>query len=200
MITLTPDTWLISDTHWKHENIIAFCNRPADCDALMVVNWHRLVQPTDEILHLGDLALGVGRGWGVYEILLATLTGKKFLLKGNHDKNRAAFYRSVGFELLDSSALHLASTVDSTIKRTRVLRQTVLGRRLALSHVPLRDDGSWDVNLHGHLHNVRCLPAPKWLNLSVEVRDYQPVRLGALLSDRESSSNENRGTENNGGL
>ena len=34
---------------------------------------------------------------------LATLTGKKFLLKGNHDKNRAAFYRSVGFELLNHS-------------------------------------------------------------------------------------------------
>jgi hypothetical protein len=46
----------------------------------------------------------------------------------------------------------------------------------------------------------RALKAPKWVNLSVEVRDYQPVRLGALLSCRESSSNENRGTENDGGL
>jgi calcineurin-like phosphoesterase family protein len=181
MITLTPDTWLISDTHWKHKNIIAFCNRPLDCDAQMVVNWHRLVQPTDEILHLGDLALGVGRSWGVYETLLATLTGRRFLLKGNHDRHRAAFYRSIGFEVLDPSALPFAPTVDSETRRTRVLRQTVLGRRLALSHVPLKDDASWDLNLHGHIHNLYYLPDPKWVNLSVEVRQYQPVRLGSLI-------------------
>ena len=180
MITLTPETWLISDTHWRHENIVAFCSRPQDCDARMVVNWHRVVQPTDDIVHLGDLAFGISANWGVYETMLATLTGRKFLLRGNHDKHRADYYRRLGFEVIDPHC-EFALTVDSQIKKTRVLRQSVLGRRLALSHVPLKDDGSWDLNLHGHIHNVYRIRDPKWVNLSVEVRRYSPVRLRSVV-------------------
>jgi calcineurin-like phosphoesterase family protein len=62
-----------------------------------------------------------------------------------------------------------------------VLRQNVLGQRLALSHVPLKDDGSWDLNLHGHLHNIHRIHDPKWVNLSVEVRRYRPVRLRSVV-------------------
>jgi calcineurin-like phosphoesterase family protein len=181
MITLTPETWLISDTHWKHENIITFCSRPHDCDARMVVNWHRFVLPTDDIVHLGDLALGISRSWGVYETMLATLTGRKFLLRGNHDKHRANYYQWLGFEVIDPHC-EFAPTVDSQVRKTRVLRQTVLGRQLALSHVPIKDDGSWDLNLHGHIHNTYKIRDPKWVNLSVEVRQYRPVRLGSVVA------------------
>jgi hypothetical protein len=53
------------------------------------------------------------------------------------------------FEVLDPTVLLFAPTVDTHMRKTRVLRQTVLGRRLALSHVLLEDDGSWDLNLQG---------------------------------------------------
>ena len=98
----------------------------------------------------------------VYETMLATLTGRKFLLRGNHDKHRANYYQWLGFQVLDPHC-EFAPTEDSQIKKTRVLRQRVLGRRLALSHVPIKDDGSWDLNLHGHIHNDYKIPDPKWV-------------------------------------
>jgi calcineurin-like phosphoesterase family protein len=177
---LTPQTWLISDTHWKHENIIRFCCRPYDCDARMVVNWHRYVLPADDILHLGDLALGISRRWGVYETMLATLTGRRFLLRGNHDRHRANYYQWLGFEVIDSLC-DFAPALDRQIRKTRVLRQEVLGRRLALSHVPIEYDGSWDLNLHGHIHNKYRIRDRKWVNLSIEVQRYRPVSLRSVV-------------------
>src|SRR5882672_5089669 len=149
-----------------------------------VRHYRHVVHDRPEWVHPPSLARKViarmyeiSRSGGVYETMLATLTGRKFLLRGNHDKHRANYYQWLGFEVLDPHC-EFALTEDRQIKKARVLRQTVLGRRLALSHVPIKDDGSWDLNLRGHIRDNYRIADPKWVNLSVEVRRYRPVRLG----------------------
>ena len=80
---ITPDTWIISDTHFYHENIGRYCNRPENWQELIIKNWNDRIAPGDTVLHLGDFALGKKIH---FELLTGILNGKMFLIQGNHDR------------------------------------------------------------------------------------------------------------------
>ncbi len=81
--------WLISDTHFSHKNILlpSYSNRPfRNVDHMnheMVERWNALVKEEDLVLHLGDFAMGPQTEC---EPILKRLTGRKVLVRGNHDK------------------------------------------------------------------------------------------------------------------
>ncbi len=54
-LIITPDIWIISDTHFFHENIGRYCNRPENWQDLIINNWNDLIAPDEQVLHLGDL-------------------------------------------------------------------------------------------------------------------------------------------------
>lgn len=91
-------TFLTSDTHFWHTNIIGYCDRPytkldgqPDVMAMnkgMVENWNKIVGPRDTVYHLGDF------GFGPPAKLIEArrqLNGKIILIKGNHDKKPDAW-------------------------------------------------------------------------------------------------------------
>ena len=49
----------IADTHFSHENIIKYCDRPfsniKEMDNQLIKNWNNVVNPKDYVLHFGDL-------------------------------------------------------------------------------------------------------------------------------------------------
>ena len=49
----------ISDTHFLHNNIIKYCNRPQDHNRIMIKNWIKNVRDDDIVFHLGDVACSV---------------------------------------------------------------------------------------------------------------------------------------------
>ncbi len=57
-IKITPETWIVSDTHFFHINIGKYCNRPENWQDMIIENWNRLVSPDDDVLHLGDYCFG----------------------------------------------------------------------------------------------------------------------------------------------
>lgn len=84
-------TWVISDTHFGHANILTFRDSSGDLirpgfknidehDQLIIDNWNSVVKPEDRVYHLGDVAIP-RRGLK----FLYALNGRKALIGGNHD-------------------------------------------------------------------------------------------------------------------
>ena len=144
---------------------------------MIIKNWNDLIPPDETVLHLGDFAWGKKSN---FELLTGILNGRLFLIKGNHDRLSQSFCEAHGVTLIkDSIPIELEDQV-----------------KLIFSHrpiVPLED--GW-VNLHGHIHNVPPPPegsnlGPNHINMSVEVRDYRPWRLGELLKTSRDHPTEN---------
>lgn len=79
--------WFTSDTHFGHENIIRFCNRPfgnvEEMNETLIQNWNMVVKPDDIVFHLGDFAFG---GSAIWNTTLDQLNGDIILIQGNHDR------------------------------------------------------------------------------------------------------------------
>jgi len=160
-------TWLISDTHFGHRNILTFRRddgtplREAPSieahDERLVARWNERVRPEDKVYHLGDVAI-CNRGH--FHRVLQRLHGRKVLIKGNHDtlalKDYAQhFYDLRGYHVLD---------------------------RLLLAHVPVHAESlaRWRGQMHGHLHARVVLDStgaidPRYMNVSVEQTDGYPI-------------------------
>ncbi len=164
-------TWLISDTHFFHENIAEYCDRPAGWQDLIIENWNRWIHPNEIVFHLGDLALGKKED---AEALIPRLNGKLFLMRGNHDRRSVSFYNRFGI----------------TMVKDPYQMETDTGLKLIFSHRPIVPLPPGLLNLHGHVHNN---PTPglgsRHINLSIEVRQYRPWKLSEILQLDLNNSN-----------
>ena len=80
------EVWFTSDTHFGYENIIRFCGRPfknaKEMNAELIRRWQETVPEDGIVFHLGDFAHG---GTKLWNSILSTLPGHKYLILGNHD-------------------------------------------------------------------------------------------------------------------
>ena len=167
-LEISPDTWIISDTHFFHENIGRYCNRPENWQALIIKNWNDLISPDETILHLGDFSFGKRSN---FDLLTEQLHGTIILIRGNHDRMSRIRYESRGVMIVNEPIyVDLAKKV-----------------KIVFSHWPVvpLDDGF--INFHGHIHNSHppaegSVLGSNHINMSVEVRDYRPWRLKDILS------------------
>ena len=158
--------FVTSDHHFGHAAARGFYRRPfaslAEMDAAMITAWNAVVNPQDEVYHLGDFA--VRQPAARIATLLATLHGRKHLLTGNNDDEAVR------------TALGWASAqpyVELEIGNTRVV----------LCHYPFR---SWHgmakgaVNLHGHSHG-RLKPVPCQHDVGVDAQGFAPIAVNEFL-------------------
>lgn len=130
-------TFIISDTHFGHENIISYCNRPFETveqmDDEMIKRWNSVVGKEDIVYHLGDFALGNKESIKNYK---NKLNGRIRLVLGNHDHLRFNTYYELEF--------------DRVYDRPIVLEDSYI-----LSHSPKINTDiqtSLFVNIYGHIH------------------------------------------------
>jgi len=97
--------FVTSDTHFFHENIIKYCERPfkdaEEMNMVLVKNWNKAVGPEDDVFVVGDFALPKGEHEMKFvklEELVRRLNGKKHLILGNHDYFEPDEYLLAGFE------------------------------------------------------------------------------------------------------
>lgn len=168
-LEITPNTWIISDTHFFHENIGRYCNRPENWQELIIRNWNDLISPDETVLHLGDFSFGKRNN---FDILTEQLHGRIILIRGNHDRLGRVRYESRGVTIINEP---IYVELDEKVK-------------IIFSHwpaVPLEDGV---INIHGHIHNSPppaegSVLGPNHINMSVEVRDYRPWRLKDILPE-----------------
>lgn len=156
-------TWFTSDTHFGDHRVLNIGKRPfastAEMDEALIAGWNAVVEPDDEVWHLGDVARSVRTAAAV----LPRLKGRKRLLIGNNDPAAV-----VALPIWISKAHYAELELD--------------GVGLVLCHYPFR---SWNgmarrvLNLHGHSHG-RLKPMLRQFDVGVDARGFRPVRLQDL--------------------
>jgi len=159
-------TLFTADTHFGHENILRFCNRPwatiEEHDRALVELWNAVVAPADTVYVVGDFAHKVHprRLRAIFE----SLRGEKHLVIGNHEKT-------------PTLQLPWASVSER-------LTVTVDGQRLLLDHYPGR---SWHgssrgvVQLYGHVHG-RLPDLHNAGDVGVDRWGYMPTTLPQIIA------------------
>jgi calcineurin-like phosphoesterase family protein len=125
---MAHNTWFIADTHFGHNNIIQYCDRPfediREHDQKLMENWNKHIKGKDTVYHLGDF------GWNTD--ILSKLHGNIHLIRGNHDKDIVLNHP----RFLKTGVKHV-----HILKRNKVIYY--------LSHYAHR---SWPHQFHGSIH------------------------------------------------
>lgn len=163
-------TFFISDTHFYHQNIIKYCDRPFvhadEMNEALIKNWNSIVQPEDQLFHLGDFAFcppdkaaNVAR----------RLHGKKHLILGNHDRKKTLDAIEPFFEWVKDT--HLLTVQD---KNNQYGNQQIWLSHYAHLCWPEMSYGSY--HLFGHSHGKCCVPfTAKAMDVGVDSNNFYPV-------------------------
>jgi len=171
--------YFTSDTHFGHENILKYCNRPfasvEDMNEKLCERWNSRVGPGDTVYHLGDFAMG--QKHNVY--IRKKLNGKVILVKGNHDRSDTIM-KDAGF---DEVVRNMTIDLD--------------GYKIYMAHIPVhlpdptdrhydpslvqQPPSYYDYFLCGHVHQ-QWKKNGKTINVGVDVSDYYPLTLQELLN------------------
>lgn len=171
------DPFFVSDTHFNHKNIIAYCNRPfstrEEMDEHLIQVWNAKVPSDGVVYHLGDVAFG---NKSCIERIMPRLNGEKILILGNHDEE----------SLLAPHFKAIYRLLSLTIRRT--------GHKIVLCHYPIE---SWPgrhrdtIHLHGHCHGSLPNILPNRMDVGVDCHyNLEPFSLQEILYELKRPNRE----------
>ncbi len=185
--------FFIADTHFGHENALAFDNRPfrtiEEHDKALIENWNNAVSRNDEVFILGDISWH--NATRTNEIV-SSLNGVKHLIVGNHDKKllKNREFQSLFIEITDYKELSLSDK-----------------KGIVLSHYPIpcfnHHYYGW-YHLYGHVHisfewnmmervkyemeNLYDKPCRMYnCGAMIDYIGYTPRTLGEILASQEAA-------------
>lgn len=125
----------MTDTHLGHDKMAELCYRPKNFAEKILQNTSSVILPGDIVIHLGDVCIRRDSYW--HQLLHQHIPEgcKRWLVRGNHDNKSIPWYIQHGWDFAGDR-----------------IDLEMYGLRIALSHRPLTDDGSFDYNIHGHHH------------------------------------------------
>ena len=170
--------FIISDTHFGHDNILRFRDSATnelirnfsdvhDMNEHIVDRWNKTVNDDDIVYHLGDVYFGKG-----HEVL-PRLKGRKRLILGNHDNGKCQQLQKY-FQKI---------TLWRMFPEYNCLLTHVPAHPSAFEYKKMR-------NIHGHIHQNTTMmvnedgnqiPDPRYINVSVEKTDYMPRLITDLV-------------------
>ena len=158
--------YVIGDTHFMHDNIIKYCERPflpSEQDGIMISRWNNTVTIDDLVIHMGDFALHKNSEKAAW--IINALKGRKILVKGNHDRKTDHWYLTHGFDFVCNSFV-----LDDIL----------------FTHRPIENLKKWKFNIHGHIHQKKLEKYSdlRYINVCVEVIDYKPIKLETIIGKR----------------
>ncbi len=167
------DTYYTADTHFGHEKIMEYEERPfssvQEMDDTLINNWNSVVKPEDVVYHLGDV--GLHKKERLREIV-HSLNGTKICLRGNHDLKPVAMEK-LGFLICLESAFIRIGRHDCYV-----------------SHEPFPMSSLECWMVHGHVHSKwKILQFERKICVSVENWKYTPVKEIDLISVMDKCDN-----------
>ena len=171
-------TYFTADTHFGHQNVIRFCDRPwqtaEEMDEAMIERWNDRVRNNDTIYIVGDMFFRSKDADGI----LSRLKGKKRLIVGNHD---GSWMKKVDLSRHFESVDHYLEISDGQ-------------HGLTLCHYPLL---TWNHSkrsfmIYGHIHSDTTvdfwpliLTRDHMLNAGADINGYMPVTFEELVANNE---------------
>lgn len=159
--------YVFADPHFDSENIIGFGERPfktiAEMNIKIIANYNAIVGKNDLCYWLGDVMYDQKKE--KVRHLLRILHGRKYLIMGNHDRNRSvSWWLDCGFDRVYDTPIYLPELL------------------IMLSHEPMEEFGTSEfpiANIHGHIHiqDYDFKQHDKCVNVCLEKTDYKPVEL-----------------------
>lgn len=187
-----PIHFVTSDQHVSHVNIARLADRPfdnsestEDMDNTLIERWNSVVMPEDNVLVLGDIALGK------IDLSLPKwkqFNGTKYLVPGNHDRissvekparreRFAPMYEEAGFVILPEIISVFAEMGTDNVEMLASHYPYRGDSQEAERHVELRPIDEGKLLLHGHTHaDVATKPEfPRQFHVGVDAHDLTPV-------------------------
>lgn len=149
-----PNTWLTSDLHFFHKNILRFypnrkCDNLLEMHLKIIKRFNNTVKPEDTVIFVGDIFLG-GSKEDQKRTLSKLICKRKILVSGNHDKSLSQMEK-LGFDFACNEMV-----------------KYIQGERVRINHFPYmegldrfgrkfadrapHDDGGFLI--HGHSHST----------------------------------------------
>ena len=195
MIFKMNKIWFTSDSHFGHDRIIKYANRPfesvGEMDIALIQAWNERVGDDDTVYHLGDFCFGKKKEFVKYA---SRLNGRIMLIRGNHDhwmSQRDIDKKIVCYQ--DEPVLTKSGHFIMVLPLIVDLKPVDLGRKddtwIVLAHYPLV---SWNrschgsLHLYGHMHGLHLLSAKSGKSMDVGVDatdDYAPMSTNVILSN-----------------
>lgn len=120
----------------------------------------------DTLIHLGDVCMG--KDAEVHKVNIAPIKAKKILVRGNHDHKTNSWYLDHGWDFV-----------------CRSFYDKYFGLKILFTHEPRAWDGLFEVNIHGHLHDLSHRPdeVGNSMNhlMSLEREGYIPIPLRSIV-------------------
>lgn len=175
------NTWITSDLHLDHSNIIKYCHRPfkdvMEMNDVLIRNWNDAIASNDLVYFLGDLCFGDQRIW------LNQLNGRIHWIRGNHDRSLGLgrhYYKFLpvfmNLKYANISMMLVHNPDDECIKTVA--------------------DPKWVIYGHHHNNDPEIYPffdsQKKRVNVSVEMTEYKPVLLTSLIEKILEAENDDK--------
>lgn len=172
-------TFLTSDLHCYHKNIIKYCSRPfsdiEEMNAALIENWNSVVCSGDTVWFLGDFSFtNIEKSQEIFN----QLAGTKKALYGNHDGSHKRLLE-IGFDsvsdfLYYGNNIYLCHFYSGIFCKPHV--------KLFLSQIP-----KGGILLHGHAHNPPQSKITKsgiWTyDVGVDANNFTPVNLETVIQE-----------------
>lgn len=180
--------FVLSDTHFGHENIIKYCrNKYASIEEMdedIINRINSVVQHDDILIILGDYAFSKSR----IQELNKRINGHKYIIIGNHDDEK--------YILSNANALGFEGAYNVPV----ILQ--LQGKKYVLSHYPIDSDEQTPadlatyssefkeltkndpevLNLHGHIHpnenGIVQSIGPNKQNIGIDYGEHKPTFIG----------------------
>ena len=168
-------TFITSDTHFSHYNIIKFNERPftsiLEMNNTMIENWNNVVSKEDNVYHLGDVGFGNPK---IINEILYKLNGNIHLIVGNHEKTTLSNKNSCDRFIW--------------IKDYFQMKYRGLDEKeyfFVMSHYPFL---TWNrshygsISLHGHCHSKDNTKDVRRFDVGVDANNFTPVDIEYIIN------------------
>ena len=165
-----------SDTHFFHNNIIKYCDRPYatrnDMNEDLIKRWNSVVPKDGIVFHLGDVSLTANLDH--LNDILHRLNGRKYLIVGNHENDALSkpYIKEHWVSICDIAEIHVKDEEITDGKQ-----------HIVMCHYPMivwngSHKGLWQLfgHVHGGLSNKGVIQHPVTsMDVGVDCHDFTPL-------------------------